>query len=66
MQGTPQGEDIPKVRGPGSCGSLIWSHILRVSPQYNGALPIIEHEANMIINLNIGKSPYNSSGGAIP
>jgi len=33
VQGTPQGEDIPKVRGLGSCGSLVWSHILRMSPQ---------------------------------
>jgi hypothetical protein len=62
VQGTPQGEDITKVRGLGSCSSLVWSHILRMS--HNGALPTIKHE--VIINLNIGKSPYNSSGRAIP
>jgi hypothetical protein len=35
VQGTLQGEDIPKVRGLGSCGSLVWSHILKMSPQWS-------------------------------
>jgi hypothetical protein len=61
VQGTPQGEDIRKVRGLGSYGSLVWSPILRMSPQWS-----ITHMANMNINLNIGKSPYNSRGRAIP